>query len=142
MATYVAATGGRDFDDASRVAEALDFLQAFYADLKILHGDASGADRLVADGAAERGIVCRAYPADWGGPCAPEMCEAGHRRQHPSGSTYCPAAAVRRNAHMIRLLERWRDAGHSVGVLAFPGGKGTADMIERALDADIAVSEM
>lgn len=141
MAHYVAVTGGRSFDDRRRVVEALELLQKFYGELRVMHGDAKGADRLAGAVAKEMGFVVKPYPADWSGPCDPATCGPGHRRSR-DGESYCPAAGTRRNAYMVKLLGQWRDSGHSVSVLAFPGGAGTADMVERAAAADLAVSEM
>lgn len=142
MPHYLAVTGGRKFDDRQRVVDALELLIKFYGDVRVMHGDAPGADRLAAEVAAELGLVVKPFPADWAGPCDPKVCEPNHRRKHPSGADYCPSAGIRRNAHMVKLLERWRVSGYGVSVLAFPGPNGTADMIRRSTEADIAVSEL
>ena len=72
----------------------------------IIHGGAPGADMLAAEVAQELGIPARAYPADW--------------RKHGR------AAGPIRNQLML-------DDGKPDIVVAFPGGKGTADMIRRAM---------
>lgn len=71
----------------------------------IIHGGASGADYLAAQYAKYRGVGVVEYRADW----------ARHGR----------AAGPIRNQQMI-------DLGRPDVVVAFPGGRGTADMIERA----------
>ena len=79
----------------------------------MITGGASGADALAAAWTEERGVTYREYPADW----------AAHGR----------AAGPLRNQLM---LERERiDL-----VLAFPGGRGTADMTTRAVRAGIPVT--
>ena len=71
----------------------------------IIHDGAPGADTLAAEVAQELGIRARAYPADW--------------RKHGR------AAGPIRNQLML-------DDGKPDILVAFPGGKGTADMIRRA----------
>lgn len=141
MSHYLAITGGRDFDDEARVREAFELYSHFYDDIRLLHGDAPGADRLAARIADQVfGWPVKAFPADWTGPCDPKVCKRGHR-QTRNGRDYCPAAGVRRNAYMVSLLEKW-SRSHEVTVIAFPGGNGTADMIERCEAADLPVSLM
>lgn len=79
---------------------------------ELAHGNARGADRLAGWWAASKGIRCRVYPADW--------------RSHGKG------AGPLRNARMLRDFEP--DL-----VVAFPGGKGTADMVRRAEAAGVEV---
>lgn len=75
---------------------------------EIAQGNARGADRLAAWWAASRKIPCRSYPADW--------------------SSHGKGAGPLRNARMLR------DFNPDL-VVAFPGGKGTADMVKRAESA-------
>jgi predicted Rossmann-fold nucleotide-binding protein len=77
----------------------------------IVHGAAPGADSLAAEEAALRGLDVEAHPADW----------AAHGR----------AAGPIRNQRML-------DAGAEL-VIAFPGGRGTADMVRRSREAGIVV---
>jgi hypothetical protein len=70
----------------------------------IAHGGATGADALAGEWAKERGISCTVYPANW---------------------SLGRSAGPRRNEQMLR--EFMPDV-----VVAFPGGRGTADMIRRA----------
>ena len=70
------------------------------------------------------------YPADWRGMCQP-TCKPGHRKPGRDGTTYCPAAGNYRNQGMAM-------AGADL-CLAFPGGKGTADMVTRAKKFNIPV---
>lgn len=77
----------------------------------LAHGCASGADSLAWDWARKRGAVMRLYPADW---------EIG------------PRAGPLRNQHMLTDFKP--DL-----VVAFPGGKGTADCVRRAKRLGIPV---
>jgi hypothetical protein len=123
MSHYVLVTGGRKFDDRDSVEQVLTFLHLFYGtDLRVMHGDAPGADRLARDIARARDIPERGYPADW---------DASPR-----------GAGAIRNRQMADLLVKWRRQGHSVQCVAFRGGNGTADMIEVAKACHIDVDEM
>ena len=77
----------------------------------IVHGAASGADSLAAVEAALLGFDVEAHPADW--------------------NAYGKAAGPIRNQRML-------DAGADL-VIAFPGGRGTADMVRRSREAGIVV---
>ena len=108
----VAVTGGRDFGDIERVRRVL-----YNLDPKptlLIHGAASGADVLAAQVAAELGIPTEAHPADW----------ERHKR----------AAGPIRNAEMV--------ARRPDLLLAFPGGKGTANMTRQAIAAGIQVKQV
>ena len=77
----------------------------------IVHGAAPGADRLAAVEATLRGLDVEAHPAYW--------------------NAYGKAAGPIRNQRML-------DAGAEL-VIAFPGGRGTADMVRRSREAGIVV---
>lgn len=96
----------------------------------IVHGAAPGADRLVGEMAWGLGFTIKPYPANWAGPCR-STCKPGHRRTHPSGEDYCPAAGNYQNQEML-------DAGADL-VVALQGGSGTADMCRRAEEAGVEV---
>jgi hypothetical protein len=105
--------GGRDFADARWLWEVLNELQKEAGGaLVILHGGAQGADALAGAWARHYGIPCLAYLAEW-------------RR-------YGRRAGPIRNQRML-------DEGSPDLVLAFPGGRGTADLIARAREAGIPV---
>lgn len=106
--------GGRTYTDYGHVTEVLDRLEPGF----IIHGAARGADRLAGRYARDRGIRCQAYPANWrpGGPRGPVNYRAGFDR----------------NQQML-------DEGQPGLVVAFPGGNGTADMIDRARTAGVEV---
>ena len=71
----------------------------------LAHGGAPGADTLASLWAAERGIPCRIYRPDW--------------------ARYGLGAGPKRNFNMLRLEKP--DL-----VVAFPGGKGTKNMVNLA----------
>lgn len=106
--------GGRNFHDRIAV---FGWLQACHLTHKIecvIHGDASGADYLAGRWAETEKVPVRAFPADWD--------------QHGK------AAGPMRNQQMV-------DDGKPDLVIAFPGGRGTADMRRRATAAGIKVIE-
>lgn len=110
--------GGRDYEDQTTVAEVLRAI-ALPWDLDdpitLVHGDAPGADRLAAAFWTHSvdGNV-ESFPADW--------------KRHGKG------AGPTRNQQML-------DAGADL-VIAFPGGRGTADMVDRARKAGVIVLEV
>jgi len=104
--------GGRDYSNAKRMAEVLGGWFAEGRLSVIIHGEAPGADSLAAEWASECGVVTAAFPADWD----------RHGR----------AAGPIRNQRMI-------DEGKPDVVIAFPGGRGTADMVKRAKAAGVMV---
>lgn len=107
----VLVTGGRDFDDREMLFAFLDRLHEEQPFTLLIHGDARGADRLCGEWASERTIECLPCPADW--------------RRHGR------AAGPIRNGQMLE---------HKPDILvAFPGGKGTANMIEQATKAGLRV---
>lgn len=123
-----AVTGGRDYDDRAAVLNALADLPR---DAVLVQGEAAGADSLARDvWAGFLGREQEPHPADWSGPCRPS-CAPGHRRRDGS---YCPAAGVYRNQEMV-------DSGLDL-VIAFPGGRGTADMVRRSLAAGVKVIDL
>lgn len=103
--------GGREYDDKARVYDALDRVHAKHGVDLVIEGDGTGADRLAGLWAMERGIHTAKVAALWG----------KHGR----------SAGPKRNRAM-RLLKP--DA-----VVAFPGGRGTADMVNVATEAGIPV---
>ena len=107
--------GGRDFTSYGTLCKKLDELDAIHGFEKVIHGGARGADRLSGDWAFARGIYCNVYEANW--------------------EKHGPAAGPIRNQRML-------DEGKPDLVVAFPGGKGTADMVRRARSRGIEVMEI
>jgi hypothetical protein len=120
--------GGRDFNDwdtfrnemfkiAEREFPRLqpDRYGNYLYEVKIIAGGAKGADSLAADWAAAEWTDYKEYPADW--------------------EKHGKAAGIIRNQQML-------DEGKPDLVIAFPGGKGTADMVNRAKKAGVRVIEV
>lgn len=98
-------TGGRNFHDLGLLYGALDTIKPSL----IIHGDARGADTLAQRWADLQGVPTKRYPvsqSDW--------------------DTYKNFAGGIRNQRMLD------DNPDINAVIAFPGGAGTRDMIERA----------
>lgn len=98
--------GGRDFVDRAMFDEVMSAL----IDLRgcpsrIVEGGAKGADRLAAEWGDRMGLSVAELRADW--------------------KAYGRSAGTIRNEKMLR-----EQKPHAV--VAFPGGKGTADMVRRA----------
>lgn len=121
--------GGRDYKDAKLMFEKLDELHTLEdykvqqdgskgpktIRLRIVHGDAKGADTIADIWARVRGHDFKGYPADW------------HMFKSNAGKV--------RNAQMLE--EEDVDL-----VIAFPGGWGTMDMLTKARVADIPTIEV
>lgn len=106
--------GGRDYRDWGRVMECLDCLNSEHKIKVVIHGCAKGADDLADHWAKLREKHVLRFPASW--------------TQGPSGGPI-------RNQKMI-------DLARPELVVAFPGGRGTADMVRRAKQAGIPVQEI
>jgi YspA, cpYpsA-related SLOG family len=71
--------------------------------LLVVHGNAPGGDQVAKlFGQLEPDAAEEGHDADWEGPCGP-VCKPGHRRKGRNGASYCPAAGMFRNAHMVAL---------------------------------------
>lgn len=103
--------GGREYTDKAALWSVLDAIGPPEVSA-IISGMARGADTLAAEWAERFGFPLQKFPADW----------TAHGR----------AAGPLRNQRMI-------DEGQPELVVAFPGGKGTADMVLRAEKAGIPV---
>lgn len=106
--------GGRDYRDWETLCEELSLLHADHDITTIIHGGARGADDMAGQFArASIGIEEVVYPANW--------------KDHGK------SAGPIRNQLML-------DEGKPDMVVAFPGGRGTADMVRRAREANILVT--
>lgn len=106
--------GGRDYQDWETVKDTLDAEYQRKPITLIVHGAARGADKLAARWALRKGVHAAAVAALW--------------------AFYGYAAGPYRNRAMLKLKP---DV-----VYAFPGGKGTANMVQQARDAGIPVVEV
>ncbi|MFE7462324.1 SLOG family protein [Nocardiopsis terrae] len=132
MSRRVIATGGRKYANRTKVAQALGEVGRRFGPgehIVLVQGEGSGADRLAADEARRLGWTVESFPAWWEAPCR-DTCRPGHRRM-VRGRSICPAEGNYRNQ---RIADSRADL-----CLAFPGGRGTADMVRRATAAGIPV---
>lgn len=111
-ALTVLVCGGRNFDDALTLGSWLGGLHKKAGIALLIHGGARGADFMAGKFAQWAGIPVKEYPADW--------------------DTHGRAAGPIRNQRML-------DDGKPDVVVAFDGGRGTADMIDRAEKAGVRV---
>lgn len=81
----------------------------------VIEGAATGADTMAGDWAREHNVECLEFKADW--------------------DMHGKSAGPIRNQQMI-------DEGKPTLVVAFPGGKGTADMLARARKHNIPIIEV
>lgn len=123
--------GGRRYSDRERLYRVLDAAVERLGLTEIIHGDATGADKMADEWAESRGIPKRAFPAKWSDLSHPDA----EVRVRADGSKYDRKAGPRRNQQMI-------DQARPSIVIAFPGDTGTDDMIGRANAAGIRVIEI
>jgi hypothetical protein len=108
--------GGRDLQDAELIERTLDRLRAARGPFDcLILGGARGVDRIAGKWARRSGVL------EWG--FLPEWHRAG---KHDG--------AVRNQRMIAEALPEL--------VIAFPGGGGTADMVERAKAAGVEVIEL
>jgi len=104
--------GGRNYMDQAKLFSTLDRIHATKGINTIIQGEAKGADALAKLWAAANKVTCVGFKADW--------------------ELHGKAAGVIRNAEMIKF------PGVN-GTVAFPGGRGTQDMIVRTMLAKLPV---
>lgn len=104
--------GGRDFSDTASAYKVLDAMHRALGIDTLIEGNARGADRIAGYWARRNGVTNLKFPADW--------------------QTHGRVAGAIRNQQML-------DEGKPTHVLAFPGGRGTADMVRRARDAGVQI---
>lgn len=107
--------GGRDYTDKNKMYKFLDILKKNMQIDVIIEGDARGADRIAGFWARDNKIDNLKFPADW--------------------DTHGKAAGILRNRKML-------DEGKPDMVIAFPGGRGTANMVFIAKEAGVEVVEV
>jgi hypothetical protein len=107
--------GGRGFNDFEQLCVRLDMVHITDGIALLVHGGAQGADYLADRWARMRKVPRKPYPANW--------------------TRNGRAAGPIRNQTML-------DNEPIDLVVAFPGGRGTADMVRRAKRAGISVQEI
>lgn len=115
MLQRVIVCGGRDYFDRRRLYAVLDMAHEANPFEALIHGNAKGADQLADDWAAYRHVKTLTFTPLW---------EENGRKAGPI-----------RNQKML-------DEGKPHLVIAFPGGRGTADMIRRAEAAGVPVCKV
>lgn len=110
----VLVTGGRDFKDWLRVFDALDAIDKKRRIDVIIHGCAAGADECAEKWSWSRKRHVMRFPAKW--------------------NEHGKSAGPIRNGLMLA-------ASRPDLVVAFPGGRGTADMVKRAEDAGLPLEK-
>jgi len=123
MITVVIACGGRSYTDRQAVEKAMTLLLqrevARGHRLEVIEGTCAGADTLAGCWASAMGLPRHRFPADW----------KAHGRR----------AGFLRNSEMLRALLARRAEGATVGVVGFPGGRGTHMMMRLAREAGVPV---
>lgn len=104
--------GGRDYDDYDRLEDELNLLWRVHGDFTVISGMARGADSLAVRYAEDYDCPLEKFPADW--------------------DTHGRSAGYIRNQQML-------DEGKPDLVVAFPGGRGTENMIKIARKAGVEV---
>lgn len=105
MIERVLVCGGRECLDRQKVFDTMDYCHQWFAERFILiQGEAKGADRLAKEWAIKHGYPHAGVPANW------------FYYDKPAGNI--------RNTSMLLLKPQL--------LIAFPGGRGTADMVKKA----------
>jgi len=117
--------------ERARIAAVLDALALEVGKFELIHGGARGADSIAEGWAGKKGFPWRSFPADWENITRPGAVIKLRKKDR---KPYDALAGHVRNA---KMLEQKPDL-----VVAFPGGTGTADMIERARKAGVEVREV
>jgi predicted Rossmann-fold nucleotide-binding protein len=113
--TRVLVCGGRDFNNPLTLVDTLFKIDKVEGITVVITGGATGADALAETWARATGKQFMVFKADWW--------------------KHGKAAGPIRNQQML-------DEGRPELVIAFPGGRGTADMVRRARDAGLRVMEI
>lgn len=107
--------GGRAYEEREHLFVTLDRLHRARGITLVIAGGARGADTLAEEWAKDRSVPHQIFHAEW--------------------DTLGRPAGPIRNQRML-------DEGKPDLVVAFPGGKGTADMVRRAYEAGVRVMEV
>lgn len=104
--------GGREYADRDYLFMTLDIIHSQHPVDVVIEGCARGADSIAEAWAVARSIELWHFPADW--------------------KTFGPRAGPARNLQMLVV-------GEPDLVVAFPGGRGTANMVDIATNAGVKV---
>lgn len=107
--------GGTNYTDTKTFSQVMDEYHKKYVFTLVIQGGARGADFMAKMWAVDNNVDEKQFDAEW--------------------SKYGSAAGPLRNQRMI-------NEGKPELVIAFPGGRGTADMIKRAKISRIEVLEI
>lgn len=107
--------GGREFADKAALFDVLDAVHRERPVEVVIQGGARGADQLAYVWAVARSVQTYTFEADW--------------------NRYGTKAGPIRNQEML-------DRGKPDLVVAFPGGRGTADMVRRATIRGVEVRDL
>lgn len=113
--------GGRDYANSERVGRVLRLLWNKFPHAEMYEGGAKGADELARLWAASQKVTFYTFHADW--------------------KTYGTSAGMLRNRQMLREA-MGRFPPDQIGLVAFPGGAGTADMTRIAKAAQVNIIEV
>lgn len=106
--------GGRNYNDFIQIDRCLSSLHEKVGIQEIIEGGATGADRMAGSWSKAHGIKVTVMPANW--------------------KKYGKSAGAIRNKEMLDMKPD--------GVVAFPGGIGTANMVSIARKAGVPVWEI
>lgn len=141
----VLVTGGRTYSDWSTFLGTMDRIHAAQPITCIIsgaccdrEGNSRGADGMAERWARLRGIPYRGYPARW-----PEHADGWCRcTESEKARGYCKAAGNRRNQWQLDIEHR-PHLRYWIGLaVAFVGGSGTRDQVERCRTVGIEVMEV
>ncbi len=117
--------GGRDYSNFQHLKATLNKIHQETPITTLIHGAARGADSLAGRWAKETSVPVQEFPANWNAhdqKCG-NRCRSGR---------YCRRAGFRRNEQML-------EKGQPDTIIAFPGGRGTAGMVDLANSAGVKV---
>ncbi len=114
MPFRILACGGRDFTNVGTIGTVINILAEMHPGATLVHGGAPGADSWCGYYGGLAGLTVEAHAAKW--------------------NIYGKKAGPIRNQQML-------DSGIDL-VVAFPGGRGTSDMVRRARKAHVRVWEI
>lgn len=103
--------GGRDYQDREAIRRVLDKQHHVIAFTHLIHGTCIGVDQIAAKWAEDNGVQSVGCPAQWW--------------------KYGKAGGPIRNRRMLELQPDL--------LIAFPGGRGTANMVSQAKEANVQV---